>query len=423
MKNNKRHFRLRHGVLAVIILVYFGLCMASFFHHGQPPLMGSFETFDNDDVKYLRSGWTLLETGRLTYLDPAVPTVFIMPGLPVLLAGFVLLFGKMPILAFRIFQALLLCGGLCLIYLIGKHLFGSKVALVAAGIMALYPPYVYVTQLVLTESVFCFLFLLLVLLTLRAVERPTTSRYVWGGVALGLCVLFRPAIVLYPIVVLVLWCIKRYSWGDMLRYGLIVVGVVTLMLSPWIIRNAMVFGQFIPLTRSAGNPTLQGVFVDYDQSPRQGQDEWKILQDSGVEHIEQYGHNELKNDEIERTLSNYYRKQEFEKQPWNYIRWYTVGKTVHNWKRPFLWHPYFGRSFDFTNKVHEVLLWLGLLGLVRLAWQRGLKNTGWLPLLLIAFFNISHLPFYCFPRYMAPVMFCVALLAGCLVFPPDPQIQ
>jgi len=117
IKHEKAYVKI---LLVIIIASYLGLCFASFAFHGDSTLMGNFETFNNDDVKYLRSAWTLIDTGMYTYKYVDVNTVFIMPGLTTVLAGFVLVFGKYPMLPFKIFQAILLAGGLYLIFLIER---------------------------------------------------------------------------------------------------------------------------------------------------------------------------------------------------------------------------------------------------------------------------------------------------------------
>ncbi|MDR0405275.1 MAG: glycosyltransferase family 39 protein [Clostridiales bacterium] len=251
--------------IVLILAAYLALCFANIAYSKNGPLLGSLETFDNDDVKYLRSAWTLLETGRYTYKDPSADTVFIMPGLTTVLAAFVAVFGKFPYVPFAVFQALLGAAGLYLIFLCGRRLFHVRAGIIAAALMAVYAPSVYAAGMILTESCFYVLYLLTFLFTLYAVDTAKMKYYVWGGVFLGVSALFRPSALLYPVAVLVMWLIKKYKFIDMLKFGAVVTGVVCAVLSPWIIRNAVIFKEFIPLTKSSGNPMLQGTFIDYDQ--------------------------------------------------------------------------------------------------------------------------------------------------------------
>jgi 4-amino-4-deoxy-L-arabinose transferase-like glycosyltransferase len=128
--------------LALLLMLVITLAMSLFaiFKYGNYFLLGSMDKMDNDDVKYVRSAITLLEKGMFTYHDVNTPTVFIMPGHPVLLAGIMQIFGTgdSGITAFRVFQALLQACCLYLIFLIGREVFNSKVALLACLIDALY---------------------------------------------------------------------------------------------------------------------------------------------------------------------------------------------------------------------------------------------------------------------------------------------
>lgn len=394
-----------------------GLCFASFAYHGNEGIRGSFDKFDNDDVKYLRSAWTLLETGRYTYKNPDVDTVFIMPGITTVLAGFVAVFGKYPLIQFKIFQAFV--GGACLylIFLCGRKLFNSRVGLISAAFMAVYAPSIYVTGTMLTEVCFYFLFLLTFLLTVFAIDSQKMKHYIWGGVFLGISALFRPAALMFPIAVLVMWIIKRYKFIDMIKYGLVVVGVVCAILSPWIIRNAIIFNEFIPLTKSSGNPAFQGTFINYDQSIREEEniDYYNIIAEQTDIDVEKYGYDELVDDAMERKMTEIRFKEVILKEPLKYLHWYTIGKTIRNWYEPFLWVILFDIAIEKLFAQHYLLLITGLLGFVILLFEKKHKDLAWFPAVAIAYFNFAHLPFYCFSRYMFPVMFCFAIYASYLI--------
>lgn len=403
--------------IIAIIAVYLALCGASFSYHKTEAIRGSFETFDNDDVKYLRSAWTLLETGRYTYKNPEVDTVFIMPGLTTVLAGFVAVFGRFPYLQFRIFQALL--GGACLylIFLCGRRLFATRVGVISAALMALYAPSIYVVSTILTEVCFCFLFLLTFLFTIYAVDTAKMKYYVWGGVFLGLSALFRPSALMFPFAVFAMWLIRKYKLADMLKYGAAVVCVVSAILSPWIIRNAVIFGEFIPLTKSSGNPMFQGTFINYDQSVREYEniDYYKIIGEQSDVDVSKYGHDELADDKIEHMMTKIRFKEVILKEPLKYLIWYTVGKTIRNWYEPFLWVILFDIGIKKLFAQHYIYLLAGIAGFAVFLKRERHKGIMWLPAVSIAYYNAAHLPFYCFSRYMFPTMFCFALFAAYLL--------
>ncbi|UXZ08588.1 hypothetical protein F1B95_04820 [Clostridium perfringens] len=82
-------------------------------------MLGNFNEWNNDDVKYVRSAWTLLDNGKFTYHNVNDETVFIMPGLPYTMAFFMSIFGKFGgITAFRVFQVVLMSLSFSLIFLL-----------------------------------------------------------------------------------------------------------------------------------------------------------------------------------------------------------------------------------------------------------------------------------------------------------------
>lgn len=80
--------------LFTIIALFFIINLYSTLKYGSANYLGSFEKFNNDDVKYIRSAWELADKGHLIYSKVNESTVFIMPGLPCTLAFFVKIFGK-----------------------------------------------------------------------------------------------------------------------------------------------------------------------------------------------------------------------------------------------------------------------------------------------------------------------------------------
>jgi len=415
IKHEKMYVKI---LLIAIIAIYLGLCFASFAYHGDSLLMGNFETFNNDDVKYLRSAWTLIDTGKYTYKFVDKDTVFIMPGLTTVLAGFVLIFGKFPLVPFRIFQAILLAGGLYFVFLIGRKIFSSNVALIATALMAMYSPSIYSPNTIFTESIYYFLFLLAFLYTTYALDAASLKYYALGGVFLGLAALFRPTILLFPIVVFIMWLIKKYSVLDMIICGGMVIGIVALILSPWIIRNAIIFHRFIPLTISSGNPTMQGTFIDYDQSVRATEniDYYEIIKAEGKIDISNFGKDEIITDEAETEMAEIRVKKLWKEDPVEFIKWYTVGKTYENWRRPFLFKNIFDIDAGALLWQHRIYMLAGILGFIIFAFKGKLKGLAWLPVVSIIYFNCSHLPFFCFARYMFPIIFCVVFFGAFLLY-------
>ncbi len=340
-----------------------------------------------------------------------------MPGLTTRLAGFVAVFGKYPLLQFKLFQAVLGCACLYLIFLIGRKIFGTRVGLISAAIMALYAPSIYVTGTILTEVSFYFLFLMTFLYSVYAIETSEMKYYILGGVFLGLAVLFRPTVILFPIVILAIWMIKKYRFKDMVKFAVAVIGVVSLILMPWIIRNAVLFGEFIPLTKASGNPAFQGTFINYDQSVRdcEGIDYYKKISEQTDIDVSKYGCDERVDNAMELKMTQIRFKEVILKQPLKYLNWYTVGKTIKNFHDPFLWVLLFNIGVRKFYAQHYILLAFGIAGFAFMTFHEKKKGIMWLPALTILWLNSIHLPYYCFARYMFPSIFCLALYSGYLL--------
>lgn len=76
--------------LLVTILFVFAISAASVLVYGDHFLLGSYEKLNNDDVKYVNSAKILLNKHTLAYNSGESPSSFIMPGMPLVLSGLML---------------------------------------------------------------------------------------------------------------------------------------------------------------------------------------------------------------------------------------------------------------------------------------------------------------------------------------------
>lgn len=393
-------------ILAVILSLFLGAGIISIFHYGDTFLLGNLTNFNNDDVKYIRSAWTLLDKGILTYKYVDQPTVFIMPGITFILAFFMLLFGKVSgVVAFKLFQVVLQTCCLYLIFLIGRKVFNSITALVACALSLTYVVNSATANLVLTETCFTFLLLLLIYLSLCAVEQKSLKLYIAGAIVWVGAIYFRPTIGLYPLLILFLWIKRRYTWREMLKYTSVVLGLFLLLMSPWWIRNYTTFHRFIPLTLSSGNPFLQGTYINSNQK---------------VDYIPyQPQPTEIANNEAEMQTGWKRLETYVPQKPLSYLYWYTIGKSIKFWKGPFYWKNIFDVPYRIMLIMHQSILALGLIGLaasfITNKKRKSKKENRDYPaflFLVIIYFNVIYLPYYTFPRYAYPVMGLVILFAS-----------
>ena len=142
--------------------------------------------------------------------------------------------------------------GVCscaLVYGLGSRLWGQAVGLLAAGLAAVYGPYLFYDGALLTASPITLLNLGALYCLLRSLEED--GPWLWAaGLLLGLSATARPLVLLF-IFVLGGWYLNRcgraglYSWGKVLLGCGLVVGLVVL-------RNFVVGGELLLTTSSAG---------------------------------------------------------------------------------------------------------------------------------------------------------------------------
>ncbi len=403
----KEEEKLTKFIVGLTCCVFFLICIVSIYKYGNSTLMGSLTIPDNDDAKFIRSAWILADTGNYIYHDPSTSTAFMMPGVSFVLAFFVMIFGKFGgITAFRVFQAIVQTGSLFLLFLIARKLFNSKVGMVAIIMSSLSIADYWVPNLILTETFFKFFVLCLVYLSIYALEEQKAKYYVMGGIVLGIATLFRPTIATFPIVILFIWILRKYTFKTMLKYTAIVAAVFCIVLSPWWVRNYSIFHKFIPLTLATGNPMLQGTYIYYDQSS---------AKTDGLNYT-QFNYpriSEVENNEMEMEISKYRLINLVPKHPLEFLGWYTFGKASYQVAKPFFWSPEFlGVDTHMAGVWHVITLLLSIIGGLLYYLDKKRKKIGTLAIATILYFILIYLPFYTMGRYFYPAMPLVIIFAA-----------
>ncbi|WP_055665548.1 ArnT family glycosyltransferase [Desnuesiella massiliensis] len=385
--------------IIVSCTIFFLGCLYTIFKYGDSSLLGSLETMNNDDVKYIRTAWNLLDRGIFSYKNIDKPTVYIMPGLSFILSFFIFIFGKFSgIAAFRIFQAFIQTLSLYMVYLIAKKLFNRSTAIIAVLLNMAYIPELWVPNIILTECIFKFLVLLLIYLSMIAIEKKQGRYYILGGMVWGITALFRPTIAAYPIVVLFMWIIYKYKISGMVKFSIITLFMFSVIMSPWWIRNYRIFDKFIPFTLSTGNPMLQGTYLNYDQS---------------VNHTEYITtEDEIQNNQTEIDTAKYRIKTYGAKEPLKYLKWYTLDKTILLWGTPFYWKEIYDIKLKYVTLYHLIIIFIALAGIFLFIRDERKNNNGYLLIFLIIYFTLMHLPYYAFSRYSYPIMFSMIIFAA-----------
>lgn len=204
------------------------------------------------------------------------PTAYYPPGYPWFLGSFQWLLehvglGSHTVGAVAVAQSLLSGVAIAGVVVVGNRLGGARVAVVAGGIVALWPNLVVHASLMLSETLFVTLVAVATAGIVTMVERDgrlVPWRAVVAGVALGAATLVRPQVVLVAVGFVVAWTLCRLTWRDVARRGAVLAVGVVVVVAPWTIRNAVVFGAFVPVSTNDGdnlcvgyNPEATGYFT------------------------------------------------------------------------------------------------------------------------------------------------------------------
>ncbi|RDY71731.1 hypothetical protein DXT76_06970 [Halobacillus trueperi] len=416
LKRYQNHF------IWVIVGLALAIRLTALFNYGLSLFLNS------DDAGYISSAVTFLETGMLTYHDPAHPTVHIMPGQTVLLAGvfFFLGHGDVGIYAAKTLFILLGTLNVYLVYCLGKYIANIKVGLIAAFFLAIFVPQVLTDNLLLTETPFMTCLLGLIYFSIKLANEKKMSQFFLVMLFYVSAIMFKATIALYPFVLLIYLITKKYPFKLAVKQALIAIGILLITLGPWWVRNYIHYDEFIPLTGGSGNPLLLGTYQGHGYNIGEPYEKVKQdIKDMDTEHA--YERLSLQKEAaIERI------KTWWEEDPRLFLKSYIEFKTVHQWETQFYWIEIFNISKELINKIQVWIMYLGLASLTVFFMLREGKREYMFLLLLILYTTTLNNIFFSYDRYNQPFMFIIFLfVAGFLTtsiqllkekaFPVKPQ--
>jgi 4-amino-4-deoxy-L-arabinose transferase-like glycosyltransferase len=170
------------------------------------------------------------------------PTAYFPPGYPAVLGAVYWLVGHRPV-AGEVLNVVLgaLTGGL--VYWIGARSFGRTAGLLAALAFAVFPSHILYTSQLHSEVVFTAVYLLALGLLLTAPQPVRLGErrvpfWLAAGLAIGVAGLIRPAALSLLVVVPFAMRPRGAPWAAVARGTLLVALAATLVLTPWVVRNA-----------------------------------------------------------------------------------------------------------------------------------------------------------------------------------------
>lgn len=210
----------------------------------------------------------LQQNGLASFCDPSSTTsdpdlLGHPPGYSILLAFIYRLAGGDD-LAAQLVQMFCDSLGAVMIFLIALELLPFGVGAIAGFMAAFAPQFSWNSILLLPDTLAALPILIAIYLITRARARHRWSNILAAGALIGISCWFRAnALMLAPFLGLLMPLI--FPRGLRIKMALALIGGACLTIAPLTIRNALVFGHFIPVSLGAGQTLLEGI-ADYDES-------------------------------------------------------------------------------------------------------------------------------------------------------------
>ncbi len=244
--------RTRHGfTIALLAIVAAGVAIRVLYtllEAPWPPPTLDDQFYFSGLGKLLANGHGFIGPFNFYFHRTSLPTAEHPPLYPIVLAGLAKLGGTSPD-AQRLAGSVFGAGTITTLGLLGRRLAGERAGLLAAGIAAIYPVLIAADGALMSESLFGLLVALSLLGAYRLVESPTAGRAVALGAVVGLAALTRgEALLLLP---LILVPVLRRPAG--VRAALATVLACAVVLTPWTVRNWIVFDQPVLIATDSGS--------------------------------------------------------------------------------------------------------------------------------------------------------------------------
>lgn len=238
------------------------------------------------------------------------PTSWLAPIYPYFLALTFKIFGiysTNAALFILLFQSLISSlTGLALYFISKKTFSDHHTALLTAILFAFYPPSIWhAINTIWDTTLFAFSISLLFAGLIKCSFRLTAVNTLLVGLLMGAIPLINPAILaFYPLALVWLFRRSRSDIKEVSRHVIAIAAITLLLIFPWIIRNYLVFGQFVFIKSGLGvelrignNPEATGSFPEGQRGllhPTISEDEFALYNEMGeIEYVKYCYHHAM----------------------------------------------------------------------------------------------------------------------------------
>lgn len=349
--------------------------------------------------------------------EPRTPSAYKPPGYPLFLAALLRLGLDTP-RQVRLVQGLLDSSAAVFVFCAAWALTRRiRAAIVAGALMAVSPYNVHFARAILSDWLGSALFAAFLAILFLATARRSLPVLLAAGVAMGITILTRPAMILYPVLA---GALLPFTWAgtrrNRLGSALVFLLATGITVGAWTARNYAALRRFVPVS-SGGMAVglLQGTWEtaanwDWTAVPRDAFDDGEehrqiqrlVMQYPGIAYSGQMDALRQANAVLKKTALKRMRED-----PARYLG-LCAGRF------PLLWwfhsvHMYLDAHPDGRFMIPLGLAWLMALGFIRR--RGGLFVLLWLTPVYI---TLMHLPAHCESRFSLPAIPALCILAGCV---------
>ena len=300
------------------------------------------------------------------------------------------------------------------VYWLGVLVAGQRAGALAGLIFAVFPGHVFFSTLVMSESLFVLLVVIvmaLLALSLKSKE-PGVPLLLLTGAALAAAALVRGQGLFLLVVAFLLWGIAGGDWAKALRRTAVVTVTALALIMPWTIRNYVAMNAFVFISTNDGG----NLFMGHNENSNGRFNASGTWIGTWVEGLP-WGEREVETSNVALREGLKFMFT----HPWREVQLsatkiralYEDDEDALRW----IHHPDISRPVpslkvisDVTNAYYFAVIAAAGLGL--LYWSRRPRGLLLLPLLVVAVFTLGQLLFFATSRFHLPMLPSFALLAA-----------
>jgi 4-amino-4-deoxy-L-arabinose transferase-like glycosyltransferase len=211
---------------------------------------------------YDKIAMNLLEGNGYRVFPETSETLLRQPVYVLVQTGLFSVFGK-SLNAVKFANIIFVFAGAYVIYLLAQKILSNRLMVVAVPLIYLmHPATIFAESRGGIESIFTLAILVSVSVMYRAIEENTWKWYAIFGVVLGLTALTRSTPMVMPVFLFAYLIIKNRAVQPALGHIVVVVITMSLVLSPWVVRNYSLTGIATPSETILGISAYNGLYIN-----------------------------------------------------------------------------------------------------------------------------------------------------------------